>query len=72
MTAPRCGKPMTRYEAANGPMPEEPECARPAGHHGRCRSVAALARKYQADNVRIAGLRQAGRRYGRPRLAGVT
>ena len=45
MNAPRCGKPMTRYEASNGPMPEEPECARPEGHRGRCRSAAALARK---------------------------
>ena len=66
---PRCGKPMTRYEASNGPMPEEPECARPAGHRGQCRSAAALTRKYQADNARIARARQAGLRYGRSRLA---
>jgi len=71
MNAPRCGKPMTRYEASNGPMPEQPECARPEGHHGRCRSAAALARKYQADNARITAARRAGLRYGRSRLARV-
>jgi len=65
MKAPRCGKPMTRYEAVNGPMPEQPVCARPEGHHGMCRSAAALERKYRADNVRITAARRAGRRYGR-------
>ena len=44
MMSPRCGKPMARYEAANGPMPEEPACGRPEGHPGPCRSEVALAR----------------------------
>jgi hypothetical protein len=44
VTAPRCGKPMNRYEAVNGPMLEDPACARPAGHHGPCRSAPAWAR----------------------------
>ena len=65
--SPRCGKPMTRYEAANGPMPEEPTCARPEGHSGMCWSAAFLARRYAADVARIAEARRA-RRYGRPRL----
>lgn len=65
MNTPRCGKPMTRYEASNGPMPEPPECARPAGHNGMCRSSAALARKYAADAARITAVRQTGWRYGR-------
>ncbi len=56
MTTPRCGRPMARYEAANGPMLEDPVCARPAGHNGRCRSAAALARKYQADTARLAAV----------------
>ena len=42
---PRCGRPMQRYEACNGPMPEEPACGRPAGHNGRCRTVQALRRE---------------------------
>lgn len=64
--SPRCGKPMLRYEAANGPMLEEPWCARPVGHNGRCRSAAALGRKYAADIERIATMRRVeGRRYGR-------
>ena len=45
MMPPRCGRPMTRYEASNGPMPEEPSCGRPAGHHGPCRSAPAWARQ---------------------------
>ena len=66
----RCGKPMTRYEAANGPMLEQPECARPEGHRGRCRSAAALTRKYRADAARIAMVRRIeGKRYGRSGLA---
>ena len=70
MNAPRCGKPMTAYEAANGPMLEQPECARPEGHRGCCRSAAALARKYQADAARVAAVRRrTGKRYGRPHLA---
>ena len=44
MNAPRCGKPMTRYEASNGPMLEDAACGRPVGHHGPCRSVQAWAR----------------------------
>jgi hypothetical protein len=47
--APSCGKPMIRYETANGPMLEEPECAQPAGHNGACRSAPALRRKREAD-----------------------
>ena len=47
MTSPRCGKPMTRYEASNGPMFDQPECARPEGHNGPCRSSAAWARLLQ-------------------------
>ena len=69
MNAPRCGKPMTRYEASNGPMLEDPECARPEGHPGPCRSAPALARKYRADVARVAAVRRAGVRYGRSRLA---
>lgn len=65
--SPRCCKPMTAYEAVNGPMLEGPVCARPEGHSGMCRSAAALARKYAADTARIAAVRRArGRRYGRP------
>lgn len=67
--APRCGKPMTRYEASNGPMPEQPECARPEGHSGMCRSGPALARKYRADQAWLAEARRAGRPLGRSRLA---
>ena len=48
MNAPRCGKPMARYEASNGPMPEVPACARPEGHNGPCRSAAAWARQMRA------------------------
>lgn len=67
---PRCGKSMLAYEAANGPMPELPSCARPEGHAGQCRSAAALARKYRADSARTAEARRAmGSRYGRPSLA---
>ena len=64
--SPRCAKPMLRYEASNGAMPEEPACARPEGHAGRCRSAAALARKYASSRARIASVRSSqGRRYGR-------
>ena len=48
MMAPRCGRPMLRYEAVNGPMPEEPACGRPAGHPGPCRSEVAFARQLRA------------------------
>lgn len=48
MNGPRCGKPMTRYEASNGPMPEEPACGRPEGHRGPCRSATAWARQMRA------------------------
>ena len=66
MNAPRCGKPMIAYEAANGPMFEQPTCARPEGHAGMCRSAMALERKYAADAARIAAVRRnEGRRYGR-------
>ena len=44
MMSPRCGKPMTRYEASNGPMIDQPACGRPEGHGGPCRSGVALAR----------------------------
>jgi hypothetical protein len=66
----RCGSPMNSYEASNGPMLERPACARPPGHRGRHRSAIALARKYRADNTRLAEARRTlGRQYGRPRLA---
>jgi hypothetical protein len=45
---------MIRYETANGPMLEEPECAQPAGHNGACRSAPALRRKREADLARLA------------------
>ena len=61
MMSPRCSKPMTRYEAANGPMPEEPTCGRPAGHPGPCRSEAAVARMQRADVTRITQGRREGR-----------
>lgn len=67
--SPRCGKPMLRYEACNGPMIDQPECARPEGHAGMCRSGAALARKYAADRDRIYALRARGVRYDRPAAA---
>jgi hypothetical protein len=67
LLAPRCGKAMMRYEAANGPMPEPPVCARPQNHAGMCRSAASLARKQQADTARITAARRA-QRYGRPWL----
>jgi hypothetical protein len=59
---------MTRYEASNGPMFEQPECARPGGHHGMCRSGPALTRKYRADNDWLAEARHADHQYGRSRL----
>jgi hypothetical protein len=67
MRAPRCGKPMFqhkaanvyRYEATNGPMLEEPVCARPEGHNGPCRSGFAVARNYRADVRRQPGALQA-------------
>ena len=66
-TTGRCGKLMIRYEAANGPMFEQPACARPEGHAGMCRSAAALKRKYAADAARTAVARAIeGRWYGRP------
>src|SRR6516225_7540604 len=52
--SPRCGKPMTRYEAANGPMLDDPACGRPEGHPGPCRSRAAVTREYAADVTRLA------------------
>jgi hypothetical protein len=68
MTAsPRCCKLMIRYEAANGPMIDQPECARPEGHAGMCRSGIALARKYAADRDRIYAMRARGVRYDRLR-----
>ena len=71
--SPRCGRPMARYETAGGPavlMDEEPACGRPEGHHGPCRSAAAVARYYAADMARIAEIRRVrGRNYGRPKLA---
>jgi hypothetical protein len=45
---------MTRYEAANGPMIEDPECGRPKDHNGPCRTRPAVARKYAADTARLA------------------
>lgn len=67
--SPRCGKPMLRYEAANGPMLDQPECARPEGHAGMCRTGPALARKYAADRDRIYALRAQGVRYDRQAAA---
>ena len=70
LASPRCGKAMTRYEAVNGPMLEDPVCGRPEGHQGRCRSEAALARKYAADVARIGAVRREyGWRYGRSAAA---
>ena len=64
--SPRCGKPMLRYEAANGPMLDQPHCGRPEGHKGMCRSTVALARQHAADVARIAAVRAAeGWRYSR-------
>jgi hypothetical protein len=57
----RCGKPMRRCEAANGPMPEPPACGRPEGHPGPCRTVPALIRYSRADKDRILAARRAGR-----------
>lgn len=54
ITSPRCGKPMTRRETANGPQLEQPECGRSEGHNPPCRSAAALARQYRADVTRAA------------------
>ena len=60
MNAPRCGKPMTRYEASNGPMPEEPACGRPEGHPGPCRSTIAMARiaRYESERWADRGSRR--------------
>lgn len=50
MIAPRCGKRLSRRERSGGPaVIEDPECGRPIGHNGRCRSEAAVARAYAAD-----------------------
>ena len=48
---------MRRYEAVHGALPEAPECGRPAGHNGPCRSVLAMVR----DRPKMLA-RQAGRR----------
>ena len=53
---PRCGKPMRRFEAVWGALPEEPECGRPRGHNGPCRSVPAVARIYAEANARLAAI----------------
>lgn len=51
--SPRCGKLMTPYETGqSGPVLEAPPCGRPAGHTGRCRSRAAVARYYAKDGRR--------------------
>jgi hypothetical protein len=64
--SPRCRRPVRAKEQGGIPVLEDPVCGRPEGHHGRCRSEAAVARKYRADNVRLAGVRRAtGRQYGR-------
>ena len=54
--APRCGNPMRRCETIWGPQPEQPACARPAGHNGPCRSAPALARYYRSSNARLAAI----------------
>jgi hypothetical protein len=59
--APRCGKPMRRYEAAHGPILDDPACGRPAGHDGPCRTALALARYVAADTGRVTAARRAGR-----------
>jgi len=66
----RCGRVMRRYEKVHGALPEAPECGRPAGHNGPCRSVLAmvrdrpkmLARQAVFRRRRREAARQAGRR----------
>ena len=52
MTA-RCGRVMRRYEAVHGALPEAPECGRPAGHNGPCRTVQAMAREAPKEAARL-------------------
>lgn len=49
---PRCGRPMRRYEAVWGALPEEPECGRPEDHTGQCRSSMALKRDHEKNLAR--------------------
>ena len=57
--APRCGRPLRRYECIDGPpVLEKPSCGRPDGHHGPCRSPRSLARAVQADVRRQARPRE--------------
>ena len=46
---------MRRYEAVWGPQPEPPQCGRPAGHGGPCRSPQALQRAEDAARGRPRG-----------------
>ena len=55
MTSPRCARPMRHYELPGLPVLEDPSCGRPEGHHGPCRSPAAMARHAAAQAYRTAG-----------------
>jgi DNA-binding transcriptional regulator YiaG len=64
MNAPRCGKPMTRYEPQGWPpVLEDPVCGRIWNHGGPCRSEMSLAR------MRRHGVTQ--RAAGSPALAAI-
>lgn len=70
MNAPRCGRPVRRKEQGGIPVLEDPVCGRPEDHRGRCRSEAAVARKYASDVARIDTVRrETGWRYGRSAAA---
>lgn len=63
MTAPRCGKPMRRYEPAAGPaVLADPVCGRPDEHNGACRSERSVARQYRIASARITAARRRQRR----------
>ncbi len=53
--APRCGRPLRRYEPVAGPPVLEPQsCGRPEGHRGPCRSPRSIARAHEASVRRMA------------------
>jgi hypothetical protein len=52
---------MQRREAIWGALPETPECGRPEGHNGACRTVMAVRRKQETDMARLARRRRSRR-----------
>jgi hypothetical protein len=56
---------MLRFEAVWGALLEVPECGRPEGHNGPCRTVLGVRRKQEADTARWTQRRRSRRLHAR-------